>query len=75
MARRKKRVAKHTVDVSLRAWDLAKAGAAITLKVHNRDGLLGTVQIGQGSFRWKGAKKQKFKEIRWDRLAADLDAY
>jgi hypothetical protein len=76
MTKRKKKAApRHTVDMSLHASDIAKAGAAVTFKVHNRDGLLGTVEIGQGSFRWKGAKKQSFKRIPWARLAADLDAY
>jgi hypothetical protein len=76
VARKKRRIApKHTVDIALQAWDIAKAGAAVRFKIHNRDGLLGTVEIGQGSFRWKGAKKQKFKRIQWSRLAADLDAY
>ena len=75
MARRRTKLApKHTVDISLHAWDIAKVGAAVTFKVHNRDGLLGTIQIGQGSFRWKGARKQKFKRIRWSKLAAQLDA-
>lgn len=37
-------------------------------KVRNRRGLSGTVEIGQGSFRWKGAKKQSFKRIPWARL-------
>ena len=76
MAKRKRRIApKHTVHISLHASDLAKAGAAVTFKVHDRHGLLGTVEIGQGSFMWKGAKKQSFKRIPWTRLAADLDAY
>lgn len=73
--RKRKVVPKHTVDISLHASDLAKAGAAVTFKVHSRNGLLGIVEIGQGSFRWKGAKKRSFKRIPWTRLAAGLDAY
>jgi hypothetical protein len=76
MAKKKRKIVlRHTVDISLHASDLAKVGAAVTFRVHSRDGLLGTVEIGQGSFRWKGAKKQSFKRIPWTRLAADLDAY
>jgi hypothetical protein len=70
-----KKSQKHTVDILLHASDIAKAGAAVTFKIHNRSGLLGTVEIGQGSFMWKGAKKQSFKRISWTRLAAGLDAY
>jgi hypothetical protein len=76
MAKRKQGVPPaHKVDMSLQATDLAKAGAAARFTVHNRDGLLGTLEIGQGSFMWKGAKKQSFKRVSWTRLAAYLDTY
>jgi hypothetical protein len=74
MAKRKK-TQKHTVDILLNASDIAKAGAAVGFKVHDRAGLLGTVEIGQGSFMWKGAKRQSFKRIPWTLFAAYLDAY
>lgn len=45
----------HEVNMSMKAWDLAKAGAAITINVKRQKRLLGTIQIGQGSFRWKKA--------------------
>jgi hypothetical protein len=61
--------------VSLQAWDIAKAGAAATLKVRDRNGLLGTIEIGQGTFGWKSAHGKKgFKRIPWSRLAEKLDA-
>jgi hypothetical protein len=76
MAKGKRRITpRHTVDMSLQASDLAKAGVAARFTVHNREGLLGTLEIGQGSFRWKGAKKQSFKRISWSQLAAYLDSY
>lgn len=59
----------HTVNLSLRATDIAKAGAAVTFKVKNRVGLLGTIEIGQGTFGWKGHKKQTFKRIPWTAFA------
>jgi len=62
------------VDVSLHAWDIAKAGAAIMLLVRERDELLGTIQIGQGSFRWKSAHSKKgFRPISWGKLADKLN--
>ena len=36
--------------------------------------LLGTAEIGQGSFGWRPANKQKFKRIEWDKLGAPLSA-
>ncbi|MCZ7657700.1 MAG: hypothetical protein M5U07_07500 [Xanthobacteraceae bacterium] len=62
------------VNVSMQAWDLAKAGAAITLKIRDKGRLLGTVEIGQGSFGWKGAHGRGFRRIGWRALAERLDA-
>jgi len=52
MARRSRRKARYSVDMSVKAWDLAKAGSAIEIAIRERDVLLGTIQIGQGGFRW-----------------------
>lgn len=75
MATRRKRIQqRYKVDMSLRAWDLAKAGSALTIQVRGRHGLLGTIEVGQGSFRWKTARRRSgFKRIRWGKLAEKLD--
>jgi hypothetical protein len=73
MAKRKRIQQRYEIDMSMQAWDLAKAGSALTIKVHGREGLLGTIEIGQGSFRWKTARSHSFKRIRWRRLAQELD--
>ena len=74
--RRRKAKQKYAVNISLKAWDIAKAGAAIKLRVRDRRGLLGTIEIGQGTFGWKGAKaKSGFKRIPWRRLAEDFQKY
>jgi hypothetical protein len=66
---------KYEVNISLKAWDIAKAGAAITLKVRDRDGLVGTIEIGQGTFGWHTARgKKPIKRIPWGTLAEKLDA-
>jgi hypothetical protein len=65
---------RYAVNVSLQAWDIAKAGAAATFKVRDRKGLLGTIEIGQGTFGWKSAHGKKgFKRIAWSKLAEKLD--
>jgi hypothetical protein len=67
---------KHSVDIEFKAWDIAKAGAALRFKVHDRDGLLVTIEVGQGTFGWKGARSKKpFRRISWSRFAAELDQY
>jgi hypothetical protein len=58
----------------LKAWDIAKAGAAVTFKAKDRKGLLGTIEVGQGTFGWKSAHgKRDFWRISWGRLADKLD--
>jgi hypothetical protein len=58
MAARRKRVEqRYVVDKSFQAWDLAKAGSALTIEVREHRELLGTIQIGQGSFRWRTARR------------------
>jgi hypothetical protein len=66
---------KYAVSISLKAWDITRAGSAIKLKVRDRDGVLGTVEIGQGTFGWKGARGKTFKRISWGQLANDLERY
>jgi hypothetical protein len=66
---------KFKVNIFLKAWDIAKAGAAVTLRVRDRKGLLGTVEIGQGKFGWRGAKDKSVKRISWRKLADDFDNY
>jgi hypothetical protein len=74
MARRSRRKARYSVDMTVKAWDLAKAGSAIEIAIRDRDVLLGTIQIGQGGFRWHPAHGKKgFRRIRWSKLAEDLN--
>jgi len=64
---------RYAVNVSLKAWDIAKAGAGIKLMVSDRDGLLGTIEIGQGTFGWRNARAWKFRRLSWGQLADKLD--
>jgi hypothetical protein len=75
LARRKKKLApRYTVNVALKAWDIAKAGSAIRLKVHDRDELLGTIEIGQGTFGWKSARRRSgYRRLPWRKVAGLLD--
>ena len=62
---------RYMVKVSLQAWNITRAGSAITLRIRDADGLLiGTAEIGQGTFGWKGAKaKSGFRRVNWRKFA------
>lgn len=68
-----KKLPVYFVDIEFKAADIAKAGAAVKFKVKDRDGHLGTIEIGQGTFGWKGSNKQKFKRMPWATFAALVD--
>jgi hypothetical protein len=74
MARRARRKVRYSVNMSLNAWDLAKAGAALKIEIHEHGELLGTIKIGQGSFQWHPAHGKKgFKPYRWRDFADYLN--
>ena len=77
MAKRVRKLSpRYTVDISFQAQDIAKAGAALSFKVHDRDGLLGTVEIGQGTFGWRGGNMKKgIKRLSWERFAAVMNEH
>ncbi len=76
VAARKKVKARYKVDMSVRAWDLAKAGSAMTIEVRERGEMLGTIEIGQGSFRWMPAHgKLGLKRIPWRKLSDALNEF
>jgi hypothetical protein len=67
---------RYTVDMAVQAWDLAKAGSAMTIRVRERGNLIGTIEIGQGSFRWMPAHgKLGLKRIPWGNLCAALNKH
>jgi hypothetical protein len=72
-----KRPPKHIVDMSLSAYDMARVGAALDIRIFTQDRqrnkqLLGTIQIGQGSFRWAPAHS-KFRRLPWQKFAEIMD--
>jgi hypothetical protein len=74
MAKRlKTREPRYEVDVSLKARDISKLGAALTFKIREHDEMLGTIEIGQGGFRWKGRAGKSFRRIPWARLFDQLE--
>ena len=67
---------RYEVNMAVQAWDLAKAGSAMTIRVRERGNLLGTIEIGQGSFRWMPARgKLGLKRIPWRKLYHALNEH
>ena len=71
----------HKVNVSMKAWDIAKAGAAITLRVSNRNGHVGTIEIGRAAFvgerhtlRVSSASHGRSSRTRWTTSSASSRA-
>jgi hypothetical protein len=65
---------KHSVDLTFSAFDIPKAGSAVKFTIRAVKGAkVGTIEIGQGSFGWKPAWKQRFKRFSWNKLAKILD--
>jgi hypothetical protein len=72
-----KRPPKHVVDVALSASDMARVGAALHIRIFTQDRqrnkqLLGTIQIGQGSFRWARAHG-RFRRLPWQQFTELMD--
>jgi hypothetical protein len=72
-----KRSPKHVVDIALSASDMARVGAALDIRIFTQDRkrnkqLLGTIQIGQGSFRWARAHG-RFRRLPWQQFAELMD--
>jgi len=76
MVKKAKVKPRYKVNMSVQAYDLAKAGSAMTIKVQERGRLLGTIEIGQGSFRWMPAHgKLGLRRIPWKTLYHALNEY
>jgi hypothetical protein len=73
LARRKSWQPKHEVDLSLKARDISKLGAAVTFRVKSAGEMLGTIEIGQGGFRWKARNGKFFRRISWARFFEKLE--
>ena len=65
----------HRVKASIKVLELSQAGSAINLKIYADDEVIGTIQIGQGSFGWKGKSKKgkSFKRISWTKFVDAID--
>ncbi len=63
----------HTVKAQLSVTELTRAGTALTLEVHGKEGKLGELEVGRGALYWKGRYQQEAKRIGWTRFAEMMD--
>lgn len=72
-ARAKRYQPKHVVDLTLKAEDIARLGAAVTFRVRSRGDMLGTIEIGQGGFRWRARSARTLHSLSWPRFFERLE--
>ncbi len=63
----------HSVKAQLSVTELSRAGTALTLEIHGKEGKLGEMEIGRGALYWKGRYEQDAKRIGWTRFAEMMD--
>ncbi len=63
----------HSVKAQLSVVELSRAGTALTLEIHGKEGKLGELEIGRGALYWKGRSQQAAKRISWTRFAEMMD--
>ncbi|MGH6865162.1 MAG: hypothetical protein ACREDO_03055 [Methyloceanibacter sp.] len=60
-AKHRKIAPRYAVNISLKACDIAKAGAAATRKVRDRNDLLGTIEMAKGHSVEKRARQKRLQ--------------
>ena len=63
----------HAVSAQLSVTSLTRAGTALTLEIHGKEGKLGEMEIGRGALYWKGSSQRTAKRIGWTRFAEMMD--
>lgn len=56
---------KHSVKAIIQIEALSKAGTAINFEIYSDGTKLGTIEIGQGTFGWRGANRKSIKRKSW----------
>ena len=64
---------RYTVSAYMQTLELHKAGSAVTFHVMSNSGKLGEIQIGQVTFGWKPANREKFKRMNWERFSDKMN--
>lgn len=56
---------KHRVKANMQVLELTKNGSSVEFEIFHGNTKLGTIWLGQGSFQWWGANRQKSKRYSW----------
>ena len=73
-ARKRRAPRKHEVRAKLSVLELTKTGTSLDLEIYAAGEKIGTLQIGRGSLRWRGGKRQTTKRLDWSSFAQHMDA-
>lgn len=64
---------KHQVRARLSVVGLTKAGTSLDLEIYSEGERIGSLEIGRGSLKWRGGKRQREKRISWSQFAQKMD--
>lgn len=67
-ARRPATHRRHKVTLALQAFDLTRAGTALTVMVFDGRTKLGELHVGRGSLRWFGSRDKIPTRLGWRRF-------
>lgn len=73
MAKTKAVPRKHEVRAVLSVVELTKAGTSLDLEIYADGERLGSLEIGRGSLKWRGGRRQRGKRISWTQFANHMD--
>ena len=59
----------HRVKCAMNVVELPKAGASMKLTIYADGEVIGTIDIGRGSFTWRGSKRQNAYKWSWTEFA------
>lgn len=65
---------KHRVKANMQVLELTKNGSSVEFEIFDGNTKLGEILLGQGSFQWKGANKQKSKRYSWSYFVKIMNA-
>ena len=65
--------ARHSVIATISNVELVKAGSAMTLSLYDGEIKLGQLEVGRGSFIWKGANKKRPYRMSWADFVAAMN--
>ena len=67
----------HNVSAKMKDVSLGNAGSSISMTIAGDDGIIGHIELGKGSFRWRFRKERATSNrvMSWKQFFAFLETY